>query len=404
MKDKSLTKNKHLTLEDRREIKNLLDRGITFKAIAKVLGKDPTTISKEVKKHMFYTTSSITIKDSSGKLLDTNCSNLLKAPFVCNPCHKLRYCRLSKRLYKPEEADRAYRALLKEAREGVPLTKPEFYALDAIISKGLNKGQHLYQIMKTNDIQVSKSTIYRHFDKGYFSVTNLDLPRKVKFKARKSGHIDYVPRAAKLGRTYLDFCAYINENSITSCCEMDTVIGTVGGKVIMTFYFTSCNFMFGILLENRTVIEVTQKIFNFKAYLLNNGFNFGDIFPILLTDNGGEFSNITVFECDALGNKETSLFFCDPNAAYQKPNIEKNHTLFRDIVPSGSSFDHYSQETVNLIFSHVNSVKRSVMRGKSPFELFVFYYGSELATVLGISEIPADLVIQSPKLLSPKLF
>ena len=50
------------------------------------------------------------------------------------------------------------------------------------------------------------------------------------------------------------------------------------------------------------------------------------------------------------GEKEACLFFCDPMQSCQKAQIEKNHTLFRDIVPKGSSFDHFTQDTVNLIF------------------------------------------------------
>ena len=93
------------------------------------------------------------------------------------------------------------------------------------------------------------------------------------------------------------------------------------------------------------------------------------------------------------------MFFCNPNAPYQKPHIEKNHTLFRDIMPKGSSFDDFTQETVNLIFSHVNAVKRKQFNGKSAYDLFTYFYSKELADVLGISPIPADEVVQSPSLL-----
>ena len=83
----------------------------------------------------------------------------------------------------------------------------------------------------------------------------------------------------------------------------------------------------------------------------------------------------------------------------QKPFIEKNHTLFRDIVPKGSSFDDFSQDTVNLIFSHVNSVSRSLYGGKTPYELFSFLYGTSTAQHFGITRIPPEQVIQSPLLL-----
>ena len=42
---------KHLTLSDRINIEKGLNNGDSFAAIAKVVNKDPTTISKEVRKH-----------------------------------------------------------------------------------------------------------------------------------------------------------------------------------------------------------------------------------------------------------------------------------------------------------------------------------------------------------------
>ena len=45
-------KNKHMTLNDRIEIEDCLRNGMTFKAIGARIGKDQTTVSKEVKKHI----------------------------------------------------------------------------------------------------------------------------------------------------------------------------------------------------------------------------------------------------------------------------------------------------------------------------------------------------------------
>ncbi len=181
--------------------------------------------------------------------------------------------------------------------------------------------------------------------------------------------------------------------------EMDTVIGKTGGKVIMTFQFVHADFMFGILLDNQTAGEAAEKITAFKEKLTCLGFSFGEFFPVLLTDNGGEFSCVSTFENDAAGNRETLVFFCDPNAPYQKPHVENNHTLFRSIVPSGSSFDDFTQETVNLIFSHVNGVLRNKFHGKSAYDMFCFTYSPELAGALGISHIAPQEVIQRPLLL-----
>jgi IS30 family transposase len=211
--------------------------------------------------------------------------------------------------------------------------------------------------------------------------------------------VDAVPKAVRAGRTYADFLSFIDERGITSWVEMDTIIGRVGGKVIMTFDFTRDNFMFGLLLDNKTAVEAASKIRSLKETLCGSDLRFGDIIPLLLTDNGGEFANTSAFTDDLDGIIETNLFFCDPYRSSQKPKVEKNHTIFRDIVPKGESFDHFNQEVVNLIFSHVNSVKRKILYGKTPYEMFSFLYGDIVPALLGVHAIPATEVIQSPKLL-----
>jgi len=379
-----------------------LDKGVTFKAIARRIGKDPTTVSKEVKKHLKMAGPSpakITGLDGA-HIEQRRCPSLLKAPFVCNPCEKRRRnCHFQKQLYIAKSAHAEYETLLRESREGIPLNKDEFWEADAIISEGIKKGQRLYHIMETHDVGFSKSSAYRHLSRGYLSASKLDFPRVVKFKARKQYRADTVPKAVKAGREYGDFLSFVGDNGINSWVEMDTVIGRQGGKVIMTFDFTSCNFMFGLLLDNKTAAEAASKIQALKAALNVGGFRFGDLIPLLLTDNGGEFSHVSAFTDDLEGNAETGLFFCDPYRSCQKPRVEKNHTMFRDIVPKGESFDHFAQQTVNLVFSHVNAVKRKIFNGKTPYEMFSFIYGADVAALLGIVGVPAVDVIQSPLLL-----
>ena len=402
MSDYISKKHKHMTLEDRHEIQMCLDRGMTFKAIATRIEKDQTTVSKEVKKQITVNPSEgVTRIDSKGSVIASPpCPHLLKAPFVCNGCKKRRTrCAYQKQLYLAKNAQSEYETLLVEAREGIPLNKDEFYEMDALLSAKIKKGQRLYHIMQSNNLGISQATAYRHLHRGYLSVSKLDFPRVVKFKHRKQYRADYIPKTAKIGRTYLDFRTHVEKHGLSSWIEMDTVIGRIGGKTIMTFHFTFGSFMFGLLLDDKTAAEAAGKIRALKEQLAKNGVRFGDVFPLLLTDNGGEFANVAAFENAFDGEKESRLFFCDPMQSSQKPRVEKNHTLFRDIVPKGESFDHFTQKTVNLIFSHVNSVKRKSLNGKSPFEVFVFAYGENIPSLLGIKEIPASDVIQSPKLL-----
>lgn len=387
-------KNKHMQLEDRVEIQECLYKGMTFKAIGKRIGKDPTTVSKEVKLH------AIDYKSGFTKTNDT-CPKLLKAPFVCNGCEKQNHsnCIYPRRKYAAKSAQSEYETVLVESREGIPLTKQDFYDTEQIISDAVKDGQHIYHAIQANALSVSKSTVYRHIHKGYYRISTLDLPRAVKFKPRKSKAAEYVPKGCKINRSYEDFLSFKEENPDCAYVEMDTVIGRIGGKVIMTFQFVNPDFMFGLLLNDKSAAEATDKITILKQKLVNAGFQFSQAFPVLLTDNGGEFSNVSAFENDLTGAKETSMFFCDPNSSWQKPHVENNHTLFRNIVPKGTSFDSFTQETVNTIFSHVNGVKRKQFNGKSAYEMFSFLYSADLAHLFGIVEINPQKVCQSPKLI-----
>ena len=387
-----MTKHKHLTLSDRNDIQLGLERGETFKAIGHLILKDPTTVSKEVKRNR-------QARDSTSNNLP--CPLLDKAPFVCNGCPKRRQnCGYQKIFYLAKQAQKQYEQTLVEAREGTPLNSQTFWDIDKVISDGVKKGQHIYHILKTHNLDVSSSTVYRHIRKGYLSIAPIDLARAVKFKERRKNKLPSIPKEAKKGRSYEDFQNYLSLNQLDYWLEMDTVMGRMGGKVLLTFNLSFCNFIFARLLDNKTALEVTKHLYDIKNTLYQADKDFFQLFPVILTDNGGEFARVDDIEMDVRG--ESKLFFCDPNRSDQKGRIEKNHTLIRDILPKGTSFDNLTQEDINLICSHVNSVKRAALNGKSAYELFTFTYGEEISKLLGISKIPAEDVCQSSKLLQHK--
>ena len=388
----TMTKHKHLTLSDRNDIQLGLERSETFKAIGQSILKDPTTVSKEVKRNR-------QIRESTCDKLP--CPLLDKAPFVCNGCSKRRQnCGYKKILYLAKQAQKQYEQTLVESREGTPLNSKTFWDMDKVISDGVKKGQHIYHILKTHNLDVSSSTVYRHIRKGYLSIAPIDLARAVKFKERRKSKLPSIPKEAKKGRSYEDFLNYLALNQLDSWLEMDTVLGRMGGKVLLTFNLSFCNYIFARLLDNKTALEVTKHLYDIKNTLHQADKDFFQLFPVILTDNGGEFARVDDIEMDVRG--ESKLFFCDPNRSDQKGRIEKNHTLIRDILPKGTSFDNLTQEDINLVCSHVNSVKRAALNEKSAYELFAFTYGEEIPKFLGISKIPAEDVCQSFKLLQHK--
>jgi IS30 family transposase len=158
-------KHKHLTLDDRIEIMECLYKQMSFKAIARRIAKDPTTVSKE-------------IRPLPASYQDRrSCPQLLKAPFVCNGCEKQNHsnCKYHRRKYHAKTAQQEYETVLKESREGIPLTKEEFFRNEQILSTAVRNGQNIYHAIITHHLPVSKSTVYRHIEKGYY-IHPLDRP------------------------------------------------------------------------------------------------------------------------------------------------------------------------------------------------------------------------------------
>ena len=124
------------------------------------------------------------------------------------------------------------------------------------------------------------------------------------------------------------------------------------------------------------------------------------LFPVLLADNGSEFSDPLALEFDEDGNRLSHVFYCDPQASYQKGGCENNHELIRRIIPKGVDIAKYSQEQILLMMSHINSYGRPILGDKSPYDLFAFTYGAIVLELLGIRRIASDDIVLRPSLLS----
>jgi hypothetical protein len=87
--------------------------------------------------------------------------------------------------------------------------------------------------------------------------------------------------------------------------------------------------MFGLLLDDKTAAEAADKIRALKKRLSAAGIRFEDVCPLFLTDNGGEFANVSAFTADADGEIETSLFFCGPYRFTPPPTPRRNRVSTR---------------------------------------------------------------------------
>ena len=391
-------KYKHLTFEDRCTIEQYLRLGLNFTEIGNRIGKDRRCISKEIYKHRFMK------RTSNSKA--TECLYTSKPPYVCNGCTKATHCRKTQYIYNASVAENAYQKTLRQERSHLKITKEEIAAINDVVAPLMIQKHHSVNHVYASHpevLPISKSTFYKYIDQGVINVTNLDLQRKVKYRVKKE--YDYTRHktntAIKLGRFYTDFKDYIELHPMASIVEMDTVIGTSGGKggkCFLTLLFRSFNLMLIIVLPYKRSEYVTEVFLKLKETLGDEEFK--RLFEVILTDNGSEFSDpISIEASFKTGEKLSNLFYCDPNCSWQKGCIEKNHEYIRYILPKGTSFAGITQENANLLASHINSVPRLSLNNRSPYEAALGFIGKDNMDKLKIQPIPNDDIDLSPKLL-----
>ena len=427
-----MPKNKHMTLDDRITISSMLDQRESFKAIGMAIEKDCTTISREIRNHLTFQKTGAYGRSYNACLhrfnceihwlcsdcsltqnrvyckfcryCNNHCSNfekeecplLDKPPYVCNGCPNKTKCTLEKRFYKAGAAQDEYKGTLSEVRQGISLSEEEVSHLDSLFSPLIRKGQSLHHICVNNkdSVMVSESTIYRLVDFNLFAARNIDLPRKVRFSARKVEKHLKVDKTCRENRTYEDFKAYTAQHPDLPVTEMDSVEGKKGGKVLLTIHFVKAELMIAFLRESndsQSVLDVFDRL-----YLDLGHDTFKEIMPLILTDNGSEFSNPSRIENDSEGVVRTKVFYCDPSAPEQKGSAERNHELIRYCIPKGTSMDFLTQEMVSHMMDNINSLTRKSLGDKCPYEAFSFLYGEASLASLGCRRIPPNDVTLKP--------
>ena len=431
---------KHMTLEDRYVIENALNHQVPLAEIAKEIQKDRSSVSREVKGHRSISDTGaygrvanrcIHRKDCSvyglcesckhdghricracnlcntvcPDFVEEHCQKLQVPPYVCNGCVDRPACGLRKFVYSARYAQHEYREILIETRQGFNLTEQELAAIDRIVSPLIKQGQSIHHVWvhHASELSVCERTVSRLIEAGLLSVGVLDQQRKCKLKLRRSKTAEMkIDPKCRIGRKMEDFERFIKETPVSSVVQMDTVYGSASGKVLFTMIFVKTDLMLAFLCDNRTSACILDKI-RFLWEGLGEE-TFAHLFPVLLTDNGSEFSNPSAIELRENGSVRTRVFYCDPGASYQKGAVERNHEFIRLFLPQGSSFDVLTQAQVNRMMSHINSYSRPALNDKTPYEMFAFLYGQDmldrLLRLVCLSIVPPDEITLKRSILS----
>ena len=429
--------SKFFTYEERLELQKFLKESLSFKEISHRLDKNPTTISREVRKHSSEVATgypgypynacknrfNCRNKDLCGKectrkataycklcsSCNENCPDFIleictakfRIPYVCNGCETIGKCSLLKNIYDAEHAHIKAHETISQSRSGLCVSESEVARLNKIISPLIQNGQSVHQIYVNNEdeLMCSEKTIYNYIDACLFEVRNIDLPRKVKFRERYKKPEFKVDKGCRIGRNYEAFNAFLDKNPDMAVVQMDSVIGSKGGKCLLTIHFVDSSLMLAYLRDANTSKSVTDTFETLYGVLGEELFK--ELFPVILTDNGSEFSNPKAIEYGVgkYTGHRTNVFYCDAGSPYQKGAIEVNHELIRRVLSKGRTFNDLTQEDISLMMNHINSYKRKKLNNRSPYETFSFYYGEEVLHKLGCLPVAAGDIMLKPALL-----
>lgn len=421
---------KHLTYEERTMIEIMLNENYSLKAIAKKLGRSPSTISREIKSH--FTTiprkMSNTCKNQYGCIhrhicsgscrlrcrdcakcvkycrdyIPDICDRLAAPPYVCNGCVQT-HCRKERKYYKATSAQRGYESVLKDSRSGFNITTGQLELINKQISPLLKQGLSPYHVAQTikSDIPVSESTIYRMVNAAKLDARNIDLINKVKRKERHyhTRNREIIDSKVKDGHRYEDFLFFQSEHDYP-VVEMDCVEGCKNDSaVLLTLHFVNSHMQLAFILDEHTSDNVVLALDKIETALGTELFM--QVCPLILTDNGHEFLKREELErsCFNPNIQRTTVFYCEPNRSDEKGHCEKNHTHIRYVIPKGYSMEPYSQADISLMMNHINSYYRKSLMGKTPYAVAMQMFPEDFFVLLGLELIPPEQVLLKPSLL-----
>ena len=418
-------KNKALTLDERRVIETGIRNGSTKTAIADTIGKDKSTVGKEIRRHRILKHKCTMPLECSNyakckfhrhclvscpSYLKFSCTRRDRSPGACNGCGCYTQCRFNKYYYDAHTAHEEYRKELVDSREGVNLTVSQAKEMAAVIGPLLKKGHSSYQIIHDNPgLGISEKTLYNYISQQVFSVAgiyDIDLRRKASRRPSKKLAKTYKKRENRAflkGREYKDFLAYRDEHPHAHILQMDTVYNDVSnGPFIQTFKFIGLGLMAAVFHNSKTAADMVHGLDLLDEALGSTLFN--EHAHILLTDRGTEFSDADGLEIRGDSTRRCRVFYCDPMQSGQKGSLENNHERLRYICPKETDLRAIGltgQDKLNLALSHINSASVESLAGKSPIEYTKFMFPElwEKLHSFGICEIPRNDIILKPYLL-----
>lgn len=241
--------------------------------------------------------------------------------------------------------------------------KPREHSVDTFV--------HVYRKEHPNEHVPCTKTVYTLIDNGVLPIRNIDLPMKTRIRPQKKYRSDPKGTNAKhLGRSIEERDSSVLSREEPGHWEVDLVLGKInkGEPVLIT------------MVERKTRYLLTKKVWGQSAEMILKGTlqlmekQGLECFKTLTTDNGSEFSTLSLIEAET---SNVQVFFTHAYASWEKGTNERHNGILREFIPKGKSLKNLTYNELHTYTNAINNRPRRIMDYQTPRERLASEYNYE---------------------------
>jgi IS30 family transposase len=337
----------HLSTTDRNNIEYYLSNGWKQAEIARKLGFNRSTISREIKRGSFRAGA-----DSAG----THYKYGYDVGIRVAKENRLR--------------SRMDTKLNKESQEIINLSKIINHE-HVSVETALMLYKHFYHM----PFPVCIKTVYKYIHKRYI---------KIKYPIRIKSVSESKPKQGKRlqrGKNISERPDEAKNRSDFGHFEGDLVVGTKGTKeCVLTLVDRKGRTTLVSKLPDRTVESVATIFDEFEKILGPDDFR--KVFKTITFDNGSEFLNSLRLKKSVFSDSERfEIYYANPYSSWERGTNENTNRMLRVYFPKKTDFSKVSNKKICDAGNRINFTSRRILGGKSSYE-YVLDSNPELATIL----------------------
>lgn len=334
----------HLTYEDRYTIEKCLKRNMAIRAIARILGRSASVISREVRRGM---------------------------------CEQMDSFGVVKLKYDSYYAQRAHEIACENKGRPVKIAHDHATAnrLEHLIKKERYSPYAALERMKQEGslgTDLSVNTVYNYIRKGVLDIEEKHLVYGfTKRKPKKEEFADRPDLPHKNGgKSIKNRPISVLKREEFGHWEADLVVSSRPGKsAVFTLVERKTRMLFAVKIRRKTQAEVIRALNKIELCF---GKEADRVFKSVTYDNGLEFNDARRMMRSAVkkGNRISEVYYAHPYCSSERGTNENTNRMLRRFIPKNKNMDYVSNEDVQNYVYWINSYPRAKLNGASAAEAF----------------------------------